>query len=284
MMRVLVTGATGQLGSYLLRELCGHALIAWSGRTQGVRAGVTLQPVELADADAVGRAFREARPDVVIHTAALARVADTARDPVRAAAVNTAGTTTLAELAGAARARLIYVSTDLVFDGERGWYRESDLPAPLSVYGRTKRAGELPVLGIPGGVVIRVSLLYGPSIAGRPTFYDEQVMALRAGQPIRLFHDEWRTPLSLATAARALACVACSDFGGLLHLGGPERLSRLEMGQRLARSLGVASPAIRAVSRVTASAGEPRPRDTSLDASRFRTHFPDIAFTPFPVS
>jgi dTDP-4-dehydrorhamnose reductase len=280
-MRILVTGASGQLGSYLLRRLRGTADVAgWSGTRPGELFGVPLRPVDLADAGAVAEAFRQDRPDVVVHAAALARVADCHRDPDRATRVNTAGTALLADLAAAAGARLVYVSTDLVFDGERGWYREDDPPAPLSVYGRSKADAEAAVLAVLRGVVVRVSLLFGPSLSGRPTFFDEQVAALRAGRPVTLFADEWRTPLGLAAAANALITVASSDVTGLLHVGGPERLSRLDMGRRLAAFLGADPSGIVAVSREQAAATEPRPRDTSLDCGRWRGLFPGL---PWPA-
>jgi dTDP-4-dehydrorhamnose reductase len=275
-MHVLVTGASGLLGGYLLRQLRddGLAVTAWSGTRTGDLFGTPLRPVDLGDPDAVAAAFRESRPDVVLHAAAMARLPDCHRDPDRATRVNGHGTRLLAELAAQARARLLLVSTDLVFDGGRGWYREEDAPAPLSVYGRAKAAAEEAALAAPGGVVVRASLLFGSSLTGRPSFFDEQVAALRAVRPLTLFADEWRTPLALTTAARALVALARSDFAGLLHLGGPERMSRLEMGQRLARFLGADPSGIVAVSRNDLPAAEPRPRDTSLDSSRWRGLFP----------
>jgi dTDP-4-dehydrorhamnose reductase len=274
-MRWLITGASGQLGGYLLRELAasGEPIVAWSGSPRGPLFGVDLRPVDLANPDGVAAAFREARPEGIVHAAALAMVRDCYRDPERARQVNTRGTEILAELAAAAGARFVLTSTDLVFDGERGHYREDDPPGPLSVYGRTKAAAEGPTLAA-GGVVARVSLLYGPTLVGRPAFFGEQVMALRAGKPVTLFEDEWRTPLSLETAVRALLAVARSDFRGVLHVGGPERLSRLEMGRRLAAYLGVDSSVIRVARREEFAAPEPRPRDTSLDSGRWRRLFP----------
>jgi dTDP-4-dehydrorhamnose reductase len=263
-MRILLTGASGQLGSYLLRELDGQTVVAWRGS----------QAVDLANVDAVAAAFREARPALVIHPAAIASVAECYRAPERAWSVNAQATGQLAELADRAGTRLLLVSTDLVFDGERGGYREEDVPAPLSIYGRTKAAAEQAVLACPNGVVVRVSLLFGPTLVGRPSFFDQQVQALRAGQPLTLFRDEWRTPISLLTAARGLLDIARSDFRGLLHLGGPERLSRLEMGQRLAHSLGLSDAAIVPATRAQFASAEPRPRDTSLDSSRWRGLFP----------
>ena len=273
---ILVTGASGQLGAYLLRELRREdvTVVAWSGTTAGECVGVPLRSVDLGDAAAVTHAFRAARPDVVLHAGALARVADCHRDPDRARRVNVEGTAVLAHLAAKSRVRLVYISTDLVFDGEHAPYREDDPVCPHSIYGRTKEEAEAVVLATPRGVVARLSLLFGPSLGARPSFFDEQVTALREARPITLFADEWRTPLDLATAATALLALARSDVTGRLHIGGPERLTRLEMGQRWAAFLGADARSIRVVRRNEVPAPEARPRDTSLDSSRWRALFP----------
>ncbi len=163
-----------------------------------------------------------------------------------------------------------------MFDGERGWYRESASPAPLSVYGRSKADAEAAVQSVPNGVVARVSLMYGPTLTGRPSFFDQQVTALRERRPFNLFSDEWRTPLDLATAARALLEIARSDLAGTVHIGGPERMSRLEMGQRIARCLDLDPSVYVPTTRAASSFAEPRPRDTSLDSSRWRELFPEL--------
>ena len=281
-MRWLVTGSSGQLGGYLLRHLRerGEPAVAWSGTARGELFGYPLNPVDLSNPDGVAAAVRAARPDLIVHTAAVARVDDCHRDPERARRVNTRGSELLAELAAEFGARLVFVSTDLVFDGERGGYREDDPSRPLSVYGRTKADAEAAVLAAPRGVVARFSLLFGPTLVGRPSFFDGMVAALRGGQPLTLFADEWRTPLGAHGAARALAELAHSDVVGLLHVGGPERLSRLEMGLRLAEHLSVSPERIIATARDAVPAAEPRPRDTSLDVTRWRGRFPAL---PWPA-
>jgi dTDP-4-dehydrorhamnose reductase len=280
--RVLVTGATGQLGAYLIRELvgCARDVVAWSHSSGAPIFGVTPRPVELADSATVSQAFRDARPEVVIHAAAMASVAECARDPARAQAINTSAAEIIADLCDAAGARLVAISTDLVFDGEQAPYAESDLVAPLSVYGRTKAAGELAVLARRRHAIVRVSWMFGPSLIERKNFFDDQLAALRGGPPVTVFHDEWRTPLGLPTAARALIEIADSDVAGLIHVGGPERMSRLEIGQRLAAHLGTGTGGLVPASRVDV-AGEPRPRDVSLNSTCWRRSFPHQRYPTF---
>jgi dTDP-4-dehydrorhamnose reductase len=275
-MRLLVTGASGNLGSYILRECLrrGETVVAWSGRRQGELFGYPLRPIDLAEPDAIASAFHDARPDRVVHTAALAAVSDCYRDPIRAESINTHGSAILAELADRAKAPLVHVSTDMVFDGEHAPYREEDAVTAVSVYGRTKAEAERAVLAFLRHTVVRLPLLFGPTLTNRLSFFDQLLLALRQDQRIALFHDEWRTPLSLLVAARALVDLAASSPCGLLHVGGPERLSRLDMGLRLAAFLGFDPRGIEPVSRTSVGTTEPRQADLSLDSSRWRGLFP----------
>jgi dTDP-4-dehydrorhamnose reductase len=182
-MRLLITGAGGLLGAYLLRELVNReGILTWGGPGGGERFGRRLRPIDLTDTMAAATAFRDDRPDVIVHVAALARVADCWRDPQKAWNTNVTATSTLAELAEKTTARLVYVSTDLVFDGEHAPYRETDEPMPGSAYGRSKRAGEDRVLAIPRSAVARVSLLYGPSLHGRRSLMNKRRLCARASR------------------------------------------------------------------------------------------------------
>lgn len=280
-MRLLLTGASGQLGAWVLREAQrqGHDVVAWCGSHPAPILGITPQIVALTSPDAIQAAFHHTCADAVIHCAASSTIAACHRDPAMAERINVQATSQLVELAAKHKRPMLFVSTDLVFDGEQGWYGEGDAPRPLSVYGRTKRNAELPVLHYERGTVSRVSLLYGPALAGRTGFFDQQVQALREQRPIPLFTDEWRTPASLLMTARALLAVLNSGYRGLLHIGGPERLSRYEMGQRLAAVLKADPACLQAVERASAPAPEPRPCDVSLDSAKFRSLFPTL---PWP--
>jgi dTDP-4-dehydrorhamnose reductase len=278
-MRIVVTGASGQLGSYLIDRLFerSHEIVAWSGRTTEARSGITLRPVELTDRGAVASALADAAPDVVIHAAAVSSADAAYRDPPRSHAVNVLATQVLSKWAATHDRRLVYTSTDLVFDGSKSWYREDDPAHPISVYGRTKHAAERFVLDVPRGLVARLSLLYGPSRSGRQGFFDRTMSALRAGTPQAFFTDEHRTPLDYVTAARALVRLAEAETLGTIHLGGPERLSRFELMSRAAAALGIDPTLVRPNRRADVPFAEPRPADLSLDSSRLTRLFNDLA-------
>ena len=168
-MQILVTGASGQLGTQLLRNLAerGHPVIAWSGTTEGEHCGFPLERVELSDPVALRAAIEKASPDVVIHAGARSGALLVRRDPEASWAVNVRATEVLSEWAGKNERRLLFTSTDLVFDGTKSWYRENDVPTAILEYGRTKVAAEAMVLKNCRGLVVRLSLLYGMSDPAR---------------------------------------------------------------------------------------------------------------------
>jgi dTDP-4-dehydrorhamnose reductase len=278
-MRVVLTGSSGQLGAYLVARLveAGHEVRAWSGTETGTRDGRPLLPVELTDPKAIDRALAEADPEVILHAAAISTADAVRRDLARARAVNVEATAQLADWCQRHDRRLVFTSTDLVFDGARSWYREEDEAHPVLAYGQTKRAAEPAVLAIPRGLVARVSLLYGPARAGRPTYFDRTVTGLRAGELQTFFEDEFRTALDYATAAAILTRLVTSDATGLLHVAGRERISRFTLMRRAAVALGFDSDLIHANRQADAALAEPRPADVSLDTRRLDVLFPDLA-------
>ncbi len=283
-MRVLLTGAAGYLGRYVLDRLIrdGHDLVAWVHRSAEEPAGrCAVRAVELTESAALRQWFAQDQPELLLHAAAMARVDECLRHPEQARRVNAKATAELVGLCREVAIPIIYVSTDLVFDGEQAPYDELDAPNPVSLYGRTKAAGERAVLAYEQGTVVRISLLYGPSRGGRASFFDRQVQALLSGEPIELFVDEWRTPLDLLTAAAALSLLAASPVPGILHLAGPERMSRFQMGQRLAEHLHVDPALCQPSRREWLSGAEPRPRDTSLACNRWHSLFPQFTFPSF---
>ena len=277
-MRILLTGASGQLGAYLIDRLRldGHEVIPWSGSETGHRSNLPLRPVDLTDPVASERALAEGDPDLILHAAAMSAAEGVRRDPGRARAVNVEATGRLAGWCVRHGRRLVFTSTDMVFDGERIWSRESDPASPGLAYGRSKVAAEETVLGSPGVLVARLPLLFGPSRCGRTGFFDASLEAMRRGEPRTFFEDEWRTPLHLAVAADLLARLIGAGASGLLHVAGAERVSRFDLMRRAAIASGIDPGMVRANRRADAPGPEPRPGNLSLDTSLLAATLPDL--------
>lgn len=237
----------------------------------GARADVVEAHVDLASPPRLTQALDRVRPACVVNCAALSRIDDCERDPALARRLNVDAPAEIARWCAANDARFVHVSTDLVFGGEpprASGYRDDDPTDPRSTYGLTKRDGELAVLAAnERALVVRLPLLFGESFGRGLGASDGLVAAIERGETPALFVDEWRTPLDVAEAARALVELALGDLSGIVHFAGPERLSRLELGLRVLRERGLADVErlVRATTRAESGKGD-RPRDVSLDA------------------
>lgn len=271
----LVTGAGGQLGSVLMRRLVrtGRSALGLTSLSGPRPDEGETQAVDLLNDDSVAAIIRNARPSCIVHSAAMTVVGACFEQPAAAARMNVDVTRRLVELAAELGSRIVFVSTDLVFDGSRGGYDESSDARPTTVYGQTKLVAEQIVLAYAGGIVVRLPLMYGLPASARTTTFMTQLAALRSGTPLKLFRDEFRSPIWLEDAAAALERAGSSAFAGLLHAGGPERLSRLEIGRIAVAGLGLSAANIVDISQRDLPAGEPRPADVSMRCNRYETTF-----------
>lgn len=172
------------------------------------------------------------------------------------------GAQAAAQAAAALGARFLYVSTDLVFDGERAPYAETAPAQPLMPYGRLKLEGEVAVRDAhPEAVVLRPSLFAGES--GELLYPRYEGSQLTAGLRVNGYVDEWRTPVLAEDVARAIWQLVLGDAAGTYHLGGPERLTRHALALRLCTLFGFPPSLVREARRPA-----DRPRDTALDSRR----------------
>jgi dTDP-4-dehydrorhamnose reductase len=271
--RVLVTGAGGRLGGRLASLLGarGFAVVA-AHRRSPPPPGLFGPALDLLGYGAVETLLEETRPDAVVHAAVLGRADRCERAPEEAEAVNARLPGLLARACRARGVRLLALSTDLVLDGRRALSRETSPPGPLSLYGRTKLRGEEAVLdAFPAAAVVRVALVVGRGHGPSPTASEAVAWALSARDRVRLFVDEFRTPIDPESVAEGLSRLLPTEGAGRYHLGGPERLSRLDLGRRVARILGLPDVGIQAGRQADHSGPDARPADTSLDCTRART-------------
>ncbi len=233
-MRILVTGAGGMLGREvtLQAQAQGHTVIP-TGRREG------LIPMDITNPAQVRAVFEEYQPEVVVHCAAMTHVDACEHQPETAFRVNAFGTEVIASHCARIGAACMAVSTDYVFDGAKGSpYHEYDAPNPLSVYGRSKYAGEQAVQAICARhYIVRTAWLYG--IYGRsfPHFVLEKV---RAGQPATVIADQIGSPTYTADVAERILRLMTTDCYGVYHLTNQRAVSRYEFAQELVRACGFA--------------------------------------------
>lgn len=277
--RILVTGVSGFLGYRVAERLRaeGHACVGTFSTTPVQVPGVDCIPLHLEDAGPVRRLLRDLRPTAIIHSAAQTDAAKCQADPAASRLANVEGTASL--LAAAAEftpaSRVVFVSTDLVFDGTLAPYGEDAPAKPLSVYASQKVEAEQGVLAHPGGVVLRAALLFGEPVGGRGGFLRWMIGTLVKGETLTLFEDEYRTPASTRDVADALARVATAPElrHRMYHAGGPDRLSRLDMGRLVCQAMGLDSALLRPARLADSRFPAPRPADVSLQTARLRDEF-----------
>jgi dTDP-4-dehydrorhamnose reductase len=223
--------------------------------------------------------IQEAAPDVIVHAAAVTLPDECEKDRPKAYAINVTATQHLLESAPPA-AIFIYISTDLVFDGEKGNYTELDERNPINYYGETKVQAEDLVMKRPRSVVLRVAKLFSHGSPFHSCFTNWMREHLVTKRQLRLFKDQYRTPVSVRDVSRALVrLVERGPAAELYHLGGPERLSRYDFGLIYAEVFGLPVDTILPVS-MTDVGLVPRGRDCSLDSTRLRD---DLGFEPLPL-
>jgi dTDP-4-dehydrorhamnose reductase len=271
---LLVTGARGFVAGSVIRsagpewelhalsrgqELAGHAELHWHHG-------------EPSETDQLAQLFRQVQPTAVIHCAALADIDYCQTHQAAAWKANVGLTETLANLCATSGAKLVFCSTDTVFDGERAPYREDDPPGPVNFYGQTKVAAEQVVTSSRArGVIARLSLVVGlPALGPGNSFLSKMVAALRAGREVGVPVDEIRTPIDVITLGQALLELAGGDDTGIFHLSGNDRLSRLDMAQQIAVRLGFSPSLIVANDPARIPGRAPRPRDVSLANGKAR--------------
>jgi dTDP-4-dehydrorhamnose reductase len=262
---IAITGVTGLLGSTFMREAlhAGHAATGFYHSMPIRIKGAQADGIELKDPASVLHAVSRARPQWIVHCAAATDVDWCQSNPTAAKEVNTSGTASVVRAARSVGARVAYISTDSVFDGEHAPYAETVVTAPLNVYARTKLAGEEELEPENGDMVVRTSI-YGKTAIGKQSLSEYFLARLQAGEPAPGFTDVMFTPILAARLSNVLLALMKKDASGLFHVGCADACSKYDFGLRIAAEFGLNGELVRPVSIKQAQFVAPRPRNTAL--------------------
>ena len=237
-MKILITGGSGLLGQYLNVVLSkNHKILTLFNTKVGFAGNYEWQKVDLTNERNLLDIFKDYNPDLVVHTAAISHSilpkGILSKDVFN---INVTATKNIAELCDKFNAKLIYTSTDLVYAGYRGSMLKEDAKLnPISLYAETKLMGEIKIQEIFNNfVILRLALLFGDGLLHSKNHFQQMKMNLIQGKQVKLFEDQYRTPISLKEAARIFyELVEKNIKSEIINFGGIERVSRYEFGERL---------------------------------------------------
>jgi len=260
--KCLITGASGFLGSQLCIQASEKYKVFATSQSRRVdHKSSVYGKCDLTSYSDLVSMIDQVKPDIVYHLAAMSKPNDCAENPEYSLKINCEASVNLAGICADRGIKLVFTSTDLVFDGENAPYSEDDSVNPISHYAEHKIMAEEGILDkSEDALVCRMPVMFGKSsIMGMMNTLDE-------GKKLNLFEDEFRTPLSNVNASEAL--ISSASQKDILHLGGKQRVSRLEMGARAALILGRDQKNIRACLQKDIQMSAARPADVSLDSTK----------------
>jgi len=269
-MKLLVIGGSGLLGSKIMRAASRgfHTIGTYYSHPFEMK-NCEIVRLDITNKDQTLELIKRLGPDCVILTSAQTNVDRCETHPEEAWRINVEGAKNVSE-ACKKDVKLIYVSTDYVFDGEKGFYTEEDVPNPISVYGKTKLAGEKTVQNICNDYAIaRASVLYGwNTITSKLNFITWVLDKLKKGEEVGLFTDQYTSPTLADNAAQALLAILKKDKRGLYHTSGKDCISRFEIGKRIAKIFELNEELVKPITSDKIDLPAKRPLKCCLDVSK----------------
>ncbi len=269
-MRLLVTGGSGLLGSAVAALSIRKGYDTYTGFNQHPASEGTPTLLDVTDTLTVEEAFKSVRPDVVVHSAAMTHVDRCEENRELATLVNVEGTRNVAREAEKLGAFLLYVSTDYVFSGEKGDYRENDTPYPINHYGATKLDGARIVASSGAAYCIaRPSVIYGSRpAAGKENFVLWVIKQLSTDKPIQIINDQWVSPTLNTNLAEMVLEVIQRQLTGIYHLSGATPINRYDFTLRIAKEFNLDESLITPVTSKEMKWAAKRPMNSSLNVSK----------------
>jgi dTDP-4-dehydrorhamnose reductase len=271
-MMLVVTGASGLLGASLMRSAVelGWETLGLCHQHVIRDPAIQIASVDLTDDSATRKLLFDLRPDAIVHCAAATGVDWCEDNPQQAEAINVQASATLAEIASNLHARFLYVSTDAIFGGNKGDYVETDEPAPLNVYARTKLAGEREVLRRhPAAIVARVNI-YGWNAQHKESLAEWVLRRLEEGRDVPGFMDVFFTPILVNDLVPVLFAMLQHELAGVYHVAGSERISKFEFARGVATAFGFDPARVTACQVQDMNLRAARPLDISLNTGKIK--------------
>lgn len=270
-MKFLVTGGSGLIGYNLLQNLnnSNHEIYSFYNENKPM-IGASFK-IKLVDSQSISKKIGEIKPDVIIHLAAVTNVDQCETEKELANSINVKATQILAHEASNQDIFLIYVSTDYVFDGKKGAYKEDDQPNPLNYYGLSKLEGEIAVQkNCSKYCIARTSTPFGihPSKKSFPIWVIEN---LKNGKEIKAVINQFTSPTYTSNLSRMLMEIAIKKLNGKIHLAGATRISRFELAKLVSAKLKLDDRLIKPISINEINWLAKRPEDSSLDVTKAST-------------
>jgi dTDP-4-dehydrorhamnose reductase len=269
-LKLLITGASGLLGSKLSELASRSHYEVYSAYSQHRPLYGTPVQLNIFDRKAVEKIFEKVKPKVVVHSAALTDVDKCESERELAWKVNVEGTRNIAESCKRHMVFLIYVSTDYIFNGEKGMYKEDDKPNPINYYGLTKLKGEECVKSLLEDYCIaRTSVLYGSVLAtGKINFALWVLEKLRNGEKVGIVTDQWNSPTLNTNLANMVLEIVEHRIKGIYHLAGATRINRYDLSQLIAQTFCLNTNLIIPKLSKEISWIARRPKDSSLNIEK----------------
>jgi len=286
-MKILITGANGFLGYYLAEQLLAKNLsVIATGRGE-CRLPFTQNTnfqylgMDFTDPFSIHDVFENIKPDVVIHAGAMSKPDECETDQMLAYLVNVEGTVQLLINSADLKSFFIFVSTDFVFDGERGMYNEDDIPNPVNYYGRTKLEAEEAVKEYEfDWAIVRTVLVYGKNHSGHNNILKIVKEKLEKGEVYSVVDDQVRTPTYVEDLAKGIVSIIEKKATGIFHLSGKDILTPYQMATKTAEYLGLKSSLIKKVTAANFTQPAKRPPRTGfiIDKARKELGYEPISF------
>lgn len=269
MKKIFITGASGFLGWHLCQLSKEDWQVYGTYFSHPLEIlGIKMLKVDLTNFQELKAIFSDIKPTAVIHTAAISQPNFCQTHPEESHAINVTASCNIAGLCAEYSLPCAFTSTDLVFDGLNAPYKETASVSPVNLYGEQKVKAEIGMLErYPLTAVCRMPLMFGMETPTAKSFIQPFIETLKAGNELKLFIDEFRTPVSGTTAAQGLL-LALEKVQGLIHLGGKERISRYDFGQLLVEVLQLPDSGLKSCRQQDVKMAAPRPADVSLDSSQ----------------